>query len=44
MITDLSRRAFTPGATSWISQWLERMLLSSTLRKASSETPDIGPK
>ena len=44
MITiEPSFRAVISGATMWISQWLETMLLSRILRNASSEMPLIGP-
>jgi hypothetical protein len=42
-IIDPSLRSIIPGATIWISQWLETMLLSRILRNCSSLIPAIGP-
>ncbi len=43
MMIEPSFRSFISGATMLISQWLETMLLSRILRKASSLMPLIGP-
>ena len=43
MMIEPPLRSIMPGTTALISQWLDRMLLSSTLRNCSSLMPAIGP-